>query len=342
MAQITVKLGDILHIHIPEHESMKCLGTATKGNKKKVEAVQCKLPLGQDRIKRVHVILQHNMTFLNKEHDLIENNIQELVDLLFRCENHVGVREQKQEHVEKWRNLWHAQLKEHHDMRRTEENQITLNLFDQYVSEPQIDLPEIQNEIHEIAHIPAIIQYPALRLESSPEPTEIHSTPRSIQDDKNTNNIQHSSNDAVDLLPESAPSEVLSDGLQLKPGQALLSTDNHAPSVFISANQRLIIEHIISTILNWVAIFQIKCATILCRDGAGNPQRQSVIQFKMLLGARFSLPSFQDYANFIIPIFVISYLMFVVLGPYLSFTLVSLVSLGYWCWSGPRQKNLIS
>ncbi|KAJ5263395.1 hypothetical protein N7478_011000 [Penicillium angulare] len=344
MSRTTLRLGDVLCINIPEHEPMRCLAKIYRIKKNVVFAVKCQNQIARKNSRTAHRILQHKMSFRDEEHDVIEKSIAELVDLLIHGNwKHNDSQTQKENLHQKWLDLWHARIQRHREMRQIEASILDLDIANRPEYEPETDVSKIEDHIHEITHVPAIIQYPTLQLEpgekSTHEHNEIVNTFFSTRDTTGTDVMEHKKCPIKKLRVPSF-SDITSDDGQL-PSQVSLSTENLGLDVSLSTNQQHMINYIISTIWRLCAVFQLQHDTILSRDDAGNPQEQSIIQFKMLLGARFPLPRFQDVSHIIIPFtYVLSQFMCIFLGPSLSFTLVFVAALGGWCWSVVRPKKL--
>ncbi|KAJ5100564.1 hypothetical protein N7456_006616 [Penicillium angulare] len=346
MSQTALRLGDVLNIHIPEHEPMRCLAKIYKRKKNEVIVLKCQNQIARENSKTAHRILQHKVSFRDEEKDFIEDSIAELVDLLIHGDwKHKDSQTQKEKQQRKWLDLWHTQIEKHHDMRQNEVSIMVRDVANQPEYEPEMDVTEIGHHIHEITHTPAIVQYPTLQLEPLEEPAHEHNENRSkvfsTRDIPSSTQFMEHTKCPLKKLPVSSSSDVPSDGGKLTPSQVSVSAENIGLDVFLSTSQRHILNYIISYIWRLCAIFQLQHGTVISRDDAGNPREQSVIQFKMLLGARFPLPRYQDVSHIAIPFtFILSQFMCVFLGPSLSLTLVFVVTLGGWCWSGARPKKL--
>ena len=94
----TFSLGDIINVSLPENQDVKCFGTSliTGGTK------ACGKDLGKERKLAARRFLQHAITYEDLSGDLVKKEIQDLAQLLVRCDHK---RECRVELQDKWLGL---------------------------------------------------------------------------------------------------------------------------------------------------------------------------------------------------------------------------------------------
>ncbi|KAJ6088515.1 hypothetical protein N7486_009776 [Penicillium sp. IBT 16267x] len=248
---------------------------------------------------------------------------------------------QKSEQERKWLDLWRARLEEPHvrQRRRSYDSAIALDEPEELPSEAVAMIPS--HETYEIAHIPAIVQYPTLPLETPPVPTNapVRTTDvASYLDRTNTLNIiEDVSDQTAEVVATSQPS-VLGHDAPLAPNQTS-SPENLGLSVFFSPNQLEVINTIFQFSLQLCAFFQVQYGVFVSRDGAGNKRTESFLQFKLIFGVKFGLSEILTSPWIMFPLAVaLGQLMYILIGPWASLMLFLFVALVGSCWTGTKRR----
>ncbi|KAJ5737105.1 uncharacterized protein N7483_002230 [Penicillium malachiteum] len=301
-----MKLSDVLNFDIARDQRVTCFAKTMKDT-------QCANPVARKDSNKAHDILQHVMTFQDWEHDLIENYIQELSDLLIHGEmKHANSEFQKQGRRTEWLRMWHTQLDENQQLRE-EIQENTPN-----------DLDSLGNGLHEAAFVPPITQHAGIPPEPSPLAIQARTEPAQFQFTSILETVEDSSH-ALGTTPP-APSHHIQEDIQIVPDQPQLFSESLVPSAFMTANQRVMIETVIKCILQFCLAFQI--------------QLGPSIEFKLLTGMRIPLSSFPSSPYLIFPIiYLCGQVMNILFGPISGLFLVLLVTLGAWCSVRPKKTT---
>ena len=275
-------LGEVLGIHLHEEERIHCIAMTRK-------AEQCRDPVAKHKTIRARHILGQNVTFLERDDSLIDNDIHELVDLLMR-NKHPNIASQKKDKLNGWLALWDSHLHQHC---RVQSNAEMMALIEQSVSEVT------ENNIYEVTHmlpmpfsdslspntrlapsvhtetLPAIVQYPSL-----PIYPEDH---MDIMDEAEDGAIQvpempvqkldHDASDRQHLLP---------------PNETSLSFDTCEHNAFSISILFHVFQIFAQLGLGVCNVMKIQYGTVHSQDERGKPRTESIVQFKMLLGVSIS------------------------------------------------------
>ncbi|KAJ5946152.1 hypothetical protein N7454_002991 [Penicillium verhagenii] len=333
MAEQIINLGDVLRVKIAETGIQKCLAKTTTNN-------QCNHRLAKKRCEEARKLLEHQMTFLESEHDHIKYSIKELVDLLFHSNNHPNIATQMSEMESEWCGLWQAKLREH-QARRLPNSQASALDDDEVESFPSESIPITSNHgDYEMTLIPAIIRYPTLPLEIPPVPTN---TPARTGIHAYLNPT--STFDIVENVVRNQVAEItttqrsLDHDAQLAPNQPL---DNMTLGVFFSPNQLKALKTVLQFGLQLCALLQVQFGTMISLDGAGNERKESFLRFKLICGVKFdpSNLSISPRVRIVLAI-ALGQLMYIMFGPRLSLVFFLIVTLVRSCRPGKKEKIVI-
>ncbi|KAJ5722227.1 hypothetical protein N7488_000262 [Penicillium malachiteum] len=294
-----MKLADVLNFDIDKDQRVTCLAK-TKQN------TQCAHPVALKSSNKAHEILQHVMTFQEREHDLIERSIKELSELLIHgVKKHANSEVQKEERRAEWLRMWYARMNETRNQQSHEDTR-------ESTSE---ELDFLEHGLQETAAAPPVTQHAGVASEPLPLATEGHPEPTRFQLSSILETIEDSSH-ALATIPL-APSHHVQEETRIVPDQSQFVSESPALSVFMTPNQKVMVDSVIQYLLQFCFAFQI--------------QFGPSIEFKLLAGVRIPLPSFRDSLYLIIPvIFLFSQVMNIFLGPILGLFLVFLGSFGAW------------
>ncbi|KAJ5623033.1 hypothetical protein N7490_011638 [Penicillium lividum] len=328
-----IKLGDILGITIAKNGDQKCLAKTLKGD-------QCGHPLARNKCDLADDILQHKMSFLESEHDLILKNIKSLVDLLFH--NHRTIVRQKSEQEKKWLNLW----REEHKARQLhpEETMTGVDGPEQTQSESLETIPDYEE--NKPTHIPAIIRYPTLPLDNPSVPVPTNASLCTTAIDSSLNGFNHTTTmnsieDVSHLISPIAAIEpdVLEHDVQLATKETS-SRESAGISVFFSPNQLAAINMILQYALQLCAFFRVQYGTFVSRDGAGNTRTESFLrcQLSFCVKLRLSMLHVSPWVKFPLVI-ALGQVMYMLTGPWLSMVLSLFVTWVVQRWSDTQENE---
>ncbi|KAJ5657564.1 uncharacterized protein N7484_001213 [Penicillium longicatenatum] len=336
MTEQTVKLGDIIGLEIPVNGKWTCLAKTRKQER-------CQHPVAMSKCKDACNILQHKMTFQMTERDLIQTHIKKLVELLFLkgCK-HSDIEDQMSEQLTKWLDLWLAELEEPSVRQRHQSYDSAIALDEPEQSEPEAIVPD--HRPHVITHIPATILYPTLPLETSPVSTNAPflSTAEPIYLNRtiSLNSTENVSGQMTEIA-KTSQSHVLEHDAPLRPNQTS-SHENMGLGVIFSPNQLGVINIILQIGLQFCAFFQIQQGSIISRDGPGNKRSESFLRFKLIFGAEFIPSKILTTPWVMIPLVIsLSQIMYILIGPWLSFMLFVFVALVGSCSSETMEKAVV-
>ncbi|KAJ5769039.1 hypothetical protein N7520_003598 [Penicillium odoratum] len=331
-----IKLGDILGITIAKNGAQNCLAKTSKED-------QCRRRLARSKCDLADDILQHKMSFLESEHDLILKNIKSLVDLLFIDNHHPPtIVLQKSEQEQKWLDLWREEHQAH--QLHPEEKMTGADGPEQPQSESLETISD--NEENETTHIPAIIRYPTLPLETPPGPVptnaSLHTT--AIYSPLNPFNHTTAINPTEEVSHQISPiaatePDVLEHDVQLATKEAS-SRESLGMSVFFSPNQLAAINMILQYALQLCAFFRVQYGTFLSRDGAGNTRTESFLQCQLNFCVRLRILRLQVSPWVTFPLFIaFGQAMYMLTGSWLSMVLSLFVTLVAQRWSDTQENE---
>ncbi|KAJ5709732.1 hypothetical protein N7493_010023 [Penicillium malachiteum] len=300
MSQATMKLSDVLNFNIEKDHCVTCLARTKKNT-------QCTHPVALKSSNKAHELLQHVMTFQEREHDLIEEHIKELSDLLIHgVTKHANSEEQKRERRAEWRRMWHTRMNETRNQQFHEDT-----LAWESTSE---ELDFLEHGLQETDSV-SVTQHAGIASEPLSLATEARPEPAQFQFASILETMEDSSH-ALAMIPP-GPFHPVQEETRIVSDQSQFSPESPALSVFMTPNQQIMVETVIQYLLQFCLAFQI--------------QFGSSIEFKLLAGVRIPLPSFRNSLYLIVPIiFLFSQVMNIFLGPILGLFLIFLGSLGAW------------
>ncbi|KAJ5611939.1 hypothetical protein N7528_009044 [Penicillium herquei] len=307
MAQVTMNLSDVLNFNIDKDQHVTCLAK-TKQN------TQCAHPVAMKSSNKAHEILQHVMTFQEREHDLIEKSIKELSDLLIHgVKKHANSEVQKEERRAEWLRMWHTRMNEIRNQ-QSHEDASTADEFD-----------FLEHELQETPVVSPVTQHAVLAPEPLSLAPEARPEPAQFQLASILGTVEDSSR-ALATIPL-APSHNFQEETRVVSNQSQSFSKSSALSVFMTPNQQVMVDTVIQYLFQCCLAFQIRFG--------------SSIEFKLLAGVRLPLPSFRASLYLIFPIiFLFSQVMNIFLGPILGLFLVFLGSLGAWYSVRPKHMTL--
>ncbi|KAJ6002980.1 hypothetical protein N7451_005527 [Penicillium sp. IBT 35674x] len=329
MAEQTIKLGEIIGLEIPADEKWTCLA-------KTPQQRRCQHVVATSRRDEARTILQYKMTFRESEHDLIGFHIKQLVKLLFNT-NHPDIELQMSEQETKWLDLWRAELE---DRVESHESDIEHDAPERFPSELVVQ----EHEPNGIAHIPAIVPYPTLPLETSSEFTDAPVRTTAIASYINrtvTLDITEDVSEQTAKIATASQPGVVGHDAPLAPNHTS-SHENLELGVFFSPNQLEMINIILHFGLQLCAFFQVHFGTLITRDGAGNKRAESFLRFKLIFGVKFTLSDIFRTPWVMFPLVIaLHQLMYILIGPWSSLMLLLFVALVGSCWTGTQDKAVV-